>query len=86
MSAWDNERGGLAAPGFSAAVVAPHDTNDLLVAARCLYVGTSGSLKVDMAGTGEAVVFASVPVGILPIRVTRVYDTDTDAADIVAIW
>ena len=78
---------GLESPAENAAEVTPHDTNDLSYTTRALYIGGAGDVKVDMAGTGTAVTFAGVPAGtLLPIRVTRVYSTDTTATDIVAVW
>lgn len=75
----------LEAPAKDAVAVTPHDTNDLTYLPRALYVGVSGDVKVDMIGSGT-VTFVGVPVGILPVRVTRVYSTGTTATDIVAIW
>ena len=73
-------------PANSAAAVVPHDTNDLSVVTRAIYVGVAGDVKVDMVGEGTAVVFTALPVGEHPYRVTRIYSTDTDATNIVALW
>jgi hypothetical protein len=70
----------------NAATVTPSNTEDLAVTASALYIGVSGHIKVDMEGTGEAIVLKSVPVGILRGRFTRVYQTGTAATDIVALW
>jgi hypothetical protein len=54
-----------------------------------IYVGTGGDVKVNMAGTGTAIVFADVPSGsILPVCVTKIYSTanGTAAADLVALF
>ena len=77
---------GLASPARNALVLAPHDTNDLATSSRSLYIGTTGNVKVDMVGGETAVLFTAVPVGILPIRVSRVYATDTTASTIVSLW
>lgn len=45
---------------------------------RGIYLGTSGDLKVDMAGAGT-VTFKNAPVGVLPISVTKVYKTGSSA-------
>jgi len=50
-----------------------------------LYVGVSGDVKVKMA-SGKDVVFTAVPVGFMPIQVTKVYSTGTAATNIVALW
>jgi hypothetical protein len=80
MSTYDHS------PADSAAVVTPSDTEDLDFASRALWVGTAGDLTVDLLESGTAVLFANITVGWHPLRVTRVYDTGTDADDIVAVW
>jgi len=72
-------------PATDAVAVAPSDTNDLPYISRALYIGTAGTLKVRML-SGKDVTFAAVAAGLLPIRCTKVYDTGTDADDIVALW
>lgn len=72
-------------PAQHAASVSPSDSTDLSVSTRALIIGTAGALKVDTVG-GETVTIASVPAGILPIEVTRVYSTGTTASDITALW
>lgn len=52
---------------------------------RGLYIGTSGNVKVITAN-GETVTFTNVPVGILPVRVTRVFSTGTTASGIVGLY
>jgi hypothetical protein len=49
-----------------------------------LYVGTTGDLKVDTI-SGTTVTFKAMPVGFVPIQVSRIYATST-ATDIVALW
>ena len=76
----------LDSPALYAAAVTPHDTNALASTTRGIYVGVEGALTVTMAGGGD-VTFAVVPAGtVLPIRVTHVLDTGTDATSIVALW
>ena len=54
---------------------------------RGIYVGGAGNLSVEMNGEGSAVVFVGVVAGtLLPIEVTRIYDTSTTATNIVAVW
>ena len=67
--------------------VTPHDTNDLANPCDALYVGTGGAaLKVDTAG-GDTVVFGNVVSGdLIPVRVTRVYNTGTGCSNIVALY
>lgn len=73
-------------PAEYAVAVTPHDTTALSPQPRALYVGVSGDVTVTMAGGGDAA-FLNVPSGaILPIRVSKVLDTGTDATDIVALY
>lgn len=77
---------GLGDPLESGAAITPHDTNDLANTTRAIYVGVTGDIKVDLLGTGTAVVFTAVPVGLYWLRCTRIYATDTDATNIVGLW
>lgn len=80
------DTGRLRNPAYDAAAVTPNDAADLpRVPARGLYVGVSGDVKVDMQG-GGTVVFKAVPVGVLNVRVTRVYATGTAATNILALY
>ena len=75
----------LTTPARSAFAVTPNDSADIPAGARALYVGGAGDVKVDMLDNGTAVIFAGA-TGWLPIRVTKVYSTDTDATGIVAVY
>lgn len=71
----------------NAAVVTPSDTVDLAYTTSGIWVGTGGNIKVDMVGTGTAVIFLAVANGTwIPGAFTRIYSTDTSADDIVAMW
>ena len=83
--AFESNASALDSPAAHAASVTPNDSTDLTASSRALYIGTSGDVKVTTVG-GETVTFASVPVGVLPVRVQRVWATGTDASDIIAIW
>lgn len=86
MSAeFNNEFDGVAPASNAVAITKSDETT--FNATRAIYVGGAGDIKVDMAGTGTAVVFVGVPAGtLLPIRVTRVYSTGTDASSMVRIY
>jgi hypothetical protein len=77
----------LQTPATNAVAVTPHDTNALAATSRALFVGTGGTtLTVRLSGAGADVVFTNVPDGtLLPIRVTHVRATGTDADDIVSL-
>lgn len=69
----------------SAAPVTP-DNAVTFPASRALWIGTAGDLTVDMAGSGEQVLFPNLTVGWHPLQVTRVYAAGTAAAGIVRGW
>jgi hypothetical protein len=81
--------------GRNAVIVTPSDTSDIdfgglvpnsLDTGGVLYIGTGGDLKVTMIG-GQTVTFANVPNGaFMPIQVKRVWDTDTNADNIIALF
>lgn len=68
--------------------VTPSDTVDIRASdcSDALFIGGAGSgaLKVVMSD-GQDATFAGVPVGVLPIRVKRVYSTGTNVTNIVAL-
>lgn len=53
--------------------------------ARALWIGTSGDVAVQTRGRSTSVVFQNVPVGILPVQVTKVLSTGTTASDILGL-
>lgn len=65
-----------------AEAVTPHDTNPNVF--NALYVGTTGDVAV-VTKEGTTVTFQNVPVGILPVAVTKVLSTGTTASDIVGL-
>jgi len=67
------------------AAVTPHDTNDLSL--DCvLYIGGAGTVKI-LTANNETLTFVGLNAGdILPVKVRRVYSTDTTATNIVALW
>ena len=71
-------------PYTTAAAVTPHDTNELAFVTRALCIGTAGALKVTMMD-GTDTTFAGVPVGVIRLRVKRVFSTGTVAANITAL-
>jgi hypothetical protein len=78
-------RAGWESPATGGVAVTAHDsTNDPAGAFRGLYVGGTGNIKVTMLD-GTDVTFQSVPVGILPIVVLRVWSTGTTATNIIGL-
>lgn len=71
----------------NAVAVVPHDVNDLANVSKAIYVGVDGDVKVDLIGIGEEIVFKNLASGIFyPIKATRIYNTDTTATNIVAVY
>ena len=69
----------------SAFVITPDNTTDLALPTRGLYVGGSGTVKVDMAD-GTTVTFTGLAAGVIhPIRAKRVYATGTTASGILGV-
>ena len=70
-----------------AEAVTPHDsTNFTNGACDALFVGDGGTELTVIMG-GSPFTFTNVPNGtLLPIKATRVNDTNTDATDLVALY
>ena len=80
-------------PGRAAEVFPDDDLNiknpadDLPTREGCvLYVGKTGHVRVLTVG-GDVVVFNNVLQGtFIPVQVLRVFETDTTAENIIALW
>lgn len=64
--------------------ISPHDTNSF-TATKGLYVGTAGALKFTDT-KGNDITYATAVTGYHPIKVTRVFNIGTDAADIHGLY
>lgn len=73
----------LSSPVTGAVAVTPSDSTDLAEISLNLYVGTAGTLKVTMLD-GSTVTYGAIAAGRHPLRVKRVWATDTSASNIVA--
>lgn len=68
-----------------AVAVTPSDSADLQ-ATSTIYIGVGGNAQVTTKG-GDVVVFTGVVAGtILPVAVTRVWNTNTTATNMVACY
>lgn len=77
---------GISGPVVHAFAITPSNDDDITYATRYVYVGGTGTLKVDTVG-GETVTFSAVAAGVFhPIRVTKVYATGTDATGIIGAY
>lgn len=74
-------------PYSNAKAITPHDTNTLAATTRAISVGGAGTVSVDMAGPGGGTnIQLTLPAGIHPLAVTKVYATGTAATGLVALW
>ena len=76
-------------PAKGAAAVTPNDSTDLTYQTRGLYVGVSGDVVVTMVdqADGANVTFTGLAGGVVhPLEVKRVWNTNTTATNIVALW
>lgn len=89
IAPWENYGTDVTSPCPNGAAVTPHDTNDLALVPRCLYIGTGGNVAVKMLdadGAEQTLTFYNVPSGsILPVCPSRVL-TATTATNIIALW
>ncbi len=70
----------LVAPAKHVFAITPHATSDLPMAAKALYVGSSGDLVMRAVDSDEDVTLVNVAAGtILPIRVRAIRATSTAA-------
>lgn len=72
------------APAHGAVAVTKSDATVIPVT-RALYIGVAGDVVVSMADGQTPITFKAVPVGVLPIQVTKVLDATT-ATDILALY
>ena len=84
LNQFDQNSPGLNGPCRDGFAVTPNDGADLAVAARRLYIGGAGALKIKTID-GNDLVFGAVTAGtVLPWGALRVYATGTTATNIVA--
>lgn len=65
--------------------VIPSDSVGLGFTASAIGVAVGGTVTVDTAGGGRSVLL-TLPAGVTPLRVTKVYATGTTATGITAYW
>jgi hypothetical protein len=73
-------------PFSNGQAVTQSDTTDMPNVCLALYVGSAGSLAINLP-SGSPLTFAAVPAGTtIPVRASRVLATGTSAGSIVALW
>lgn len=75
----------LDAPAYGGFAVTTSDSVNFGFPARALYIGVSGDV-VAVLLDGSALTFKSVPIGILPVRCSRVNATGTTATNIIGLF
>lgn len=73
-------------PGRKSETVTPSDTVGLSEPSRALWVGGAGKISVEMVDGGTQVFEGVVAGSLLPLQVTRVNSTNTDATLIVSVF
>ena len=51
-----------------------------------LYTGTGGNIHVMTAGGDDIIFFGTIAGTFLPIQVIQVFEVDTEATGIIALW
>ncbi|WP_138470823.1 hypothetical protein [Poseidonocella sp. HB161398] len=86
---FDNHSPGLTSPASAGDAVSPSDTAALPTHSRAIYVGTTGTLAVELTGSanGDVLTLQNVQAGMIyPLRVRKVLATGTTATGIVCLW
>jgi len=74
------------APPADIFVITPSDDDNLEHATRGIYIGTAGNIKLTTTN-GKTGTFVNVAAGsILPIQAIKVFETDTNAANLVGVY
>ena len=84
MDLFRNRVSGLESPGYDGKNLTPDDATDLAHVTRAVWVGVVGDIDVILA-SGETVNFKNAS-GWMPLRIKRLNETGTTAADIVGVW
>ena len=70
-------------------VITPNDSEDIEYISNGIYVGETGDLAVTLEkmDDGQSITFKDLAAGVIhPMRVKRVWDTNTTADDIIAVY
>lgn len=73
-------------PARLAFAIVPHDSNELAILPRAIYVGTAGNLVIRAADSGADVTLKNLAAGqIVDLRAQYVRATGSTAADLVGL-
>lgn len=77
--------GGLESPFTGGAPIVPHDSTELAVATRSVWVGTAGNI-VGITIDGSELSFANFGPGWLPGRFRIIKATGTSASQMIGVY
>lgn len=76
----------LTGSGLSGFPVTPHDTDELPLVTRAVYIGTGGDIVCILKNDGSPVTFKNLADGsLLPLRIRKILATGTTALHIVGL-
>lgn len=82
----DRSGQGSGEPAVAGFLINPSDTEYLPFVPRAVYVGVSGNLAIMMY-TGDILILTGVVAGsVLPIRVVKVFSSNTTASNLVGFY
>lgn len=74
-------------PAHNGVVITKSNSDIFARPTRAVYVGGTGHMKVRFVGGQDNVLLSAIPAGsLLPIAIDKIYDTDTTATLMVALW
>ncbi|QQA43759.1 spike base protein, RCAP_Rcc01079 family [Pelagovum pacificum] len=76
---------GLDSPASGLFAITPDDGADLAIATRAIVAATSGHVRVTTIDGSEGTLFVAAGAP-MPVRVARVWATDTDATGLVGLY
>ncbi|WP_108258444.1 spike base protein, RCAP_Rcc01079 family [Mangrovicoccus ximenensis] len=86
---FDKHSPSLTSPATSGQSVTPNDSTDLQTHSRALFIGSGGSLAVDLVDSaeGDTLILQNVQAGMIyPLRARRVRSSGTTASGIINLW
>ena len=72
--------------GAANVTLATTGTTSLAVSYGMLYIGSAGTLVLNLADGSSGVTFSSVQIGFLPVLVTGIISAGTTAANLVVCY
>lgn len=80
-------RGPNLPPGYTGgATITPHDTNELPIYARAIWVGATAGTITLVTINGDTLVAAGAAGQIIPVEAKIVKSTGTTATPLTALW